>query len=277
MQHQVEEARGHGGVALFRQVWLPDGEVRALAVLAHGLAEHSGRYRELVERLLARGTAVYAQDHRGHGRSGGGRCYVAAFAWVVEDLVAWLRSARSRHAGRPLCLIGHSFGGTVALAAALDQPELVDRLVLSAPALGRDPDVPRLRLAFGRALSVLAPRTGLLRLDATAISRDPAVVADYERDALNFRGAIPARTLVELLAAMGELARRLSALRPPTLVLHGTADRLVPLAFNAPLYTRLGPADLTIREYAGFYHEILHEPERARVYADLESWLAARA
>jgi acylglycerol lipase len=276
MQYLSEHARGHGGVALFRHVWLPDGEVRAVAVLAHGLAEHSGRYRELVARLLGRGAAVYAQDHRGHGRSGGARCYVESFAWVVEDQIAWLRAARARHPGRPLWLLGHSYGGTVALAAALAAPELVDRLVLSAPAIGRDPGVPRLRLALGRALSLLAPRTGLLRLDAAAISRDPAVIADYERDPLNFRGAVPARTLIGLLAGIGALERRLGELRPPTLVVHGTADRLVPLAFNAPLYARLGPADLTVREYQGFYHELLNEPGRERVYAELEAWFAAR-
>jgi len=271
-----ERHRSRGGVTLHRAAWQPDGDARAIAVVSHGLAEHGGRYRELALRLLALGAEVHVQDHRGHGRSGGSRAYVESFDSVVDELVELIESRRAAARGRPLWLIGHSFGGTVAFAAALRRPELVDALVLSAPALGVDPELPWLQVRLGRLLSAIAPRAGLLRLEAGAVSRDPAVVAAYRADPLNFRGAVPARTLVELVDAIGRLAPRAPELRTPTLVLHGTADRLVPLRFNTPVYARLGPADLTVREYEGFYHEVLNEPGRALVYADLEAWLAAR-
>jgi lysophospholipase len=65
-------------------------------------------------------------------------------------------------------------------------------------------------------------------------------------------------------------------LRDPVLVLHGTADRLAVYADVAPVFERLGSPDRTVHAYAGLYHEVLNEPERAQVFADLETWLDAR-
>lgn len=277
MRHETAERLGRGRRRLFSQCWLPEGEPVAVAVLVHGLAEHSGRYPELVARLTANGYAVHALDHRGHGQSGGARCYVESFGWVVDDLVEFAHAARLRHAARGVTLIGHSFGGAIALTVALDRPDLVTRLVLSAPAIAADPKLPRARLVLGRLLSAVAPRTAILKLPAAAISRDAAVVAAYESDPLVHRGGIPARTLVELLGAIRRIESRAAMLRPPTLVMHGTADRLVPLEFTRPVYARLGAADLRVELYEDYYHEIFNEPGRARVFADLEGWLAARA
>lgn len=277
MRHETDELAGGDGVALFRQCWYPDGEVAGVAVLAHGLAEHSGRYRGLAEQLTERGCALHAFDMRGHGRSPGHRCYVTDFAALIDDLGRAIDSARRRHPSLRLALIGHSYGGAVALAAVLERPTLADLLVLSAPAVAADPDVPRTRLVLGRLLSKLRPRTGILHLPAAAVSRDPSVVRSYEEDPLVYRGPIPARTLVGLLATMQRIEARAGELRPPTLVLHGTEDSLVPLRFNRRVYERLGAADLTIRLYDGLYHEVFNEPERREVLDDLQAWLSARA
>jgi alpha-beta hydrolase superfamily lysophospholipase len=277
VRNETGEQQGRGGRRLFIQSWLPDGEARAAVVLAHGLAEHSGRYGELVARLTARQLAVYTLDHRGHGRSTGARAYIESFDWLVDDLTQRIRAARAQQPGRRLFLIGHSLGGAAALLAALDHPELVDRLVLSAPAVGADPDIPRARLAVAQLLSALAPIVGILKLPAAAISRDPFIVRNYENDPLVYRGSIPARTVIELLGAMQRIGQRAAQLRTPTLVLHGTADALVPLKLAQPVYARLRAPDLTVKLYEGLFHEIFNEPERDRVFADLEAWLDAHA
>ncbi|MBS0394717.1 MAG: alpha/beta hydrolase, partial [Proteobacteria bacterium] len=133
-----------------------------------------------------------------------------------------------------------------------------------------------LRLALARLLSVVAPGVGVLRIDPAALSRDPAVGRAYAADPLVHHGAVPARSIVELLAAMEALAREAPRLSRPVLALHGTADALVPLPLVEPVYARLGGADVTVRRYPGFRHELFNEPERAAVYADLEDWLARR-
>jgi alpha-beta hydrolase superfamily lysophospholipase len=263
------------GASLFTQAWLPDGQPVGVVVLVHGLAEHSGRYGELVERLVRQGYAVHALDHRGHGRSTGRRAAIDRFQYLVDDLGSFVAGIRQEHGGARITLLGHSMGGAIALAYALAQPDALEALVLSAPALTDKPPVSVPRLTVARFLSRFMPHVGALRLPAAAISRDPQVVRDYENDPLVYRGAIPARTAVELLDAMTMLSRRAGALRVPVLAMHGSGDALVPLDGTEPVYAALGGADKTVKRYPGLFHEIFHEPERAQVFADLEAWLAA--
>ena len=126
---------------------------------------------------------------------------------------------------------------------------------------------------FVRLLSLVAPDTGALTLPPDAVSRDPSVVARYAADPLVHHKAIPARTLVELLRAMQGFPASAPGLRLPTLVLHGTADKLVPLAATQPVYRAFGTRDCVVQLYEGLYHEVFNEPERERVPADLLRWL----
>jgi alpha-beta hydrolase superfamily lysophospholipase len=101
-------------------------------------------------------------------------------------------------------------------------------------------------------------------------------VRAYEEDPLVHGGSIPARTLAELLVRVGTFRDRAATLRLPVLIMYGTADSLVRLADAQPVYERIGSADKTVKLYAGLFHEIFNEPERAQVFADLEAWLRAR-
>src|SRR6476660_1435358 len=98
---------------LFWQGLLPDTAPRAVIVAAHGLAEHYGRYGNRVDHVVPRGYAVYALDHRGHGRSDGRRSYVERFTDFTTDLEKLRRMVRERHPAGPLFLLGHSMGGAI--------------------------------------------------------------------------------------------------------------------------------------------------------------------
>jgi acylglycerol lipase len=273
MRHREFTSTGIGGLDLHAQAWLPDGDARAVIAVAHGLGEHSGRYARLAEDLVAQSHAVYAVDHRGHGRSPGPRANIERFDHLVSDFCAFAGRASRQHPGAPVFLLGHSMGGAVAFASALRLQGSLRGLVLSAPALGMDPIAPGRKLVAG-VLSTLAPNTGLLRLPPSAVSRDPAVVRAYEADPLVHHRAIPARTLVELLRAMDGFLAQAPRLRLPTLVLHGTADTLVPVVGARPVYQALDATKRTVRYYEGLYHEVFNEPERAQVLADTVEWLA---
>ena len=160
-----------------------------------------------------------------------------------------------------------------AFASALRVQHTLRGLVLSAPALATDQKLPALQQMFARILSVVAPNVGALKIPANAVSRDPAVVARYEADPLVHHKSIPARTLVELLTAMQGFPAQASKLRLPTLILHGTADKLVPLAATRPVYQAIGTRDRALKLYDGLYHEVFNEPERENVTADLFHWL----
>ena len=164
-------------------------------------------------------------------------------------------------------------GGAVAFAAALRPHSTYAGLILSAPALSVGDAVSGFHVLVARLLSMVAPGLGALKIEPSSVSRDPKVVREYADDPLVFHGAVPARTVVELLDAIAEFPQRAPRLSLPLLVLHGTADKLVPLEPNKPIYQAIGSRDRTLRIYDGLYHEVFNDPERAQVIADTVAWL----
>lgn len=266
---------GIGGLDLRAQAWLPDANPRAVIALAHGLGEHSDRYQHVATRLVSAGYAVYAVDHRGHGRSPGPRANIERFDHVVSDFCAFAGRTARQHPGTGMFLLGHSMGGAIAFASALRLQDNLHGLVLSAPALAIEDKVPAWQQALARALAVVLPNAGVLRLSPAAVSRDPQVVREYENDPLVHHGSIPARTAVELLGATRNFRELATRLKLPVLILHGTADQLVPLAPTRAIHNAIASRDRTLRFYEGLYHEVFNEPERDQVLADLVDWLDA--
>jgi alpha-beta hydrolase superfamily lysophospholipase len=238
------------------------------------LAEHSGRYTNLVNYLVPGGYAVFAFDLPGHGKSEGARGYVERFQDYLDDLHAFLTRVRAEHATPGTVIIGHSMGGTIAAAYAASHQETLVGLVLSGPVLLVDPSFSPALVAVTRILSAALPKAGIMTLDATAISRDSAVVDAYVADPLVYRGKISARLGIELMKAIQRLPGAVPTIKLPTLILHGTADRLAPPAGSRMLYERISSTDKTLKFYEGCYHELFNELEHEDVLADLEHWLA---
>lgn len=273
MRHQVSHLEGCGRTDLFTQEWLPDYATDRHVVIAHGLAEHSGRYWPLAERLVAKDWGVHALDHRGHGASAGPRANVGRFEYLIRDLEAFIARVRGHHPGGRFVLLGHSMGGAIALEYALRHQSSLHGLVLSAPAVGVGPGMPLSRIVLARLLSLIMPNLGVLTLPSEALSRDPAVVRAYEEDPLVYRRPVPARTLAELLRVLPGFGARAGELQLPVLILHGSDDRLVALADTRPVYERISESRATLVVYEGLYHEVFNEPERELVIADLAAWL----
>jgi alpha-beta hydrolase superfamily lysophospholipase len=122
-------------------------------------------------------------------------------------------------------------------------------------------------------LSLLLPKIGTTILDASAISRDKAVVDAYVSDPLVYRGKIRARLGAELIKTMHELPAKMPEINLPILIMHGAADQLSDPKGSQMLFERAGSKDKTLKLYDGFYHEIFNEPKRERVFKDVEAWL----
>jgi acylglycerol lipase len=275
MTHRESEFEGVGGVRLFGQSWLPDRQPRAVVVIAHGAGEHSGRYAHVAARLIDEGYAVYALDHRGHGRSGGPRAVVDRMDSAVADLDQLITTAASEQPGVPIFLLGHSMGGTIALRYAIAHQDRLTGLILSGPLAALEAASPVTRL-IAKLLSALSPRLGLFAVDSNLVSRDPEVVKAYEDDPLVHHGRLPARTIAELASAVQSFPETVGSITVPTLIMYGSGDHLVPPAGSMMLNDRIGAADTTLKTYDGLYHEILNEPERDAVMDDMCSWLRAR-
>ncbi|MGH3736359.1 MAG: lysophospholipase [Micromonosporaceae bacterium] len=275
MSHVEDHFTGTAGGRVYWQAWLPETDPGGVVVICHGLAEHSGRYGHVADRLTGGGYAVYAVDHRGHGRSEGPRSNLNRVAEVVADLDTLIALVAERHPELPVFLLGHSMGGMIALQYATGNPSRLTGLVLSAP-LVQSSAASKLQRAAARLLSAVAPNLGVTQLDSSWVSRDPAVVKAYEEDPLNYRGKVPARTGAELLATMDGFAERIPRLRLPLLILQGTEDKLVEPAGARYVAEHAASEDLTYRTYAGLYHEVMNEPEQDAVLDDLLRWLKER-
>jgi acylglycerol lipase len=269
-----QEFVGARGLHIHSRTWLPAGAPRGVVVIAHGYAEHGGRFAHVAQRLVAEEIAVRAPDHRGHGLSEGKRSSVVRFDDYVDDLTTVIADARMEWPSLPLILLGHSMGGLMALRLATRADAPIDGLVVSAPAACPG-DVSRLTVAAGRVLSVVAPDAGVLRLPLGRISRDPAVVDAYNRDPLVVQRPMRARLGAEMLSTMERVDAALPGLRTPLLVMQGTADALVDPGCGPHVYERAGSPDKTLKMYEGLWHEIFNEPEREQVLGDLLAWTRA--
>jgi alpha-beta hydrolase superfamily lysophospholipase len=92
---------GFGGLPLYYQSWRPEGDPRAVLIIVHGFGEHSGRYMNVVNHLVPRGYAIYALDHRGHGRSPGPRGHINSWEEFREDVRAFVRKVAETEPGLP--------------------------------------------------------------------------------------------------------------------------------------------------------------------------------
>jgi acylglycerol lipase len=263
---------GAAGVEIFWRAWLPIGEPRAVIVLAHGAGEHLGRYEHVAARLISEEFAVYALDHRGHGRSDGPRALIDRVANAVADVDQLVARAGSEHPETGVFLLGHSMGGCLAVRYAINHQDRLRGLLLSGPLAALDAAPAPVRL-IARGLSAVAPRLGVFAVDASLVSRDPEVVRAYENDPLVHHGKLPVRTVAELAAAVESFPATVDAITVPTLIMYGTADRLAPPAGSVMLSERISSTDKTVIPYEGLYHEIFNEPEQRQVMDDMCVWL----
>ncbi|MCL4238794.1 MAG: alpha/beta hydrolase [Anaerolineae bacterium] len=275
MYHATGSFSGLKNTEIFTQHWLPGGASRAIVLIAHGYAEHSGRYAHVAAHLVAHGFAVYALDHRGHGRSGGPRVAVRDFAEFVADLRTYFDAIRAEHPALPIFLYGHSMGSLISLLFTLRWQDELAGLITTGTAL-RPAGANPVLAPIVRALSRIVPSVALVPpIAAAAISRDPQVVAQYLDDPLVHLGKIRLGLASALLHASRTCTERLGDLRLPYLALHGGADIITWPAGAAIIRERSGSPDTTVRIFDGLFHEVHNEPEQAEVLRTVTDWLDA--
>jgi alpha-beta hydrolase superfamily lysophospholipase len=271
------------GEEIFVYRWSGDAAPRAIVQIAHGMGEHAARYRRLGEALVDNGYVVYANDHRGHGRTAGsaerhGALGEAGWAGLVDDLGRVGELARQEHPGLPLVLLGHSMGSFALQQYLLDRSADVDAAVLSGStavdviAAGIDPAQEIDLTAFNEPFE---QRTGFEWL-----SRDPAEVDLYVADP-DCGFGVDAQGVSGMVARAGEFGDPavLAGVRDdlPIYIMSGDADPLAAggqlIELLADRYRQAGVADVTVALYPEGRHELLNETNRDDVTADLVAWL----
>jgi len=264
--------------------YAPGGDPKAIVQIAHGMGEHAARYRRLAEALTDHGYVVYANDHRGHGRTAGspdrhGDLGAGGWGGLVSDVGELSAVVRKEHPGIPLVVLGHSMGSFALQQHLLDHSGDLDAAVLSGTsamdviAAGIDPTKEVDLSAFNAPFEPA-------RTEYDWLSRDEAEVDKYVADAACGFGLNPAATagMVDQLAATAD-SERLARIEDdlPIYIVSGDDD---PLAGGGALidlvgdrYRQAGGLDVTVARYPGARHEVFNETNRDEITADLLAWL----
>lgn len=290
------------GLPIHVSAWLPDATPRAVIQIAHGMAEHAGRYAPLAERLVSRGFGVYANDHRGHGRSvpeteAPGHLGAGGFVHAADVVRALSRRIEGEHPAVPRVLMGHSFGSFLVQRLMCTEPALADAVVLSATT-GRPPAlaaagryVARLeRLRLGaRGTSKLIDaltfrdfnrRFKPNRTDFDWISSDRAQVDAYAADPMcGF--VLSVQSWLDLLDALPALTEPKNLARIPKelpiYIFAGSNDAVGEFGRGVTrlvdAYRAAGLRRVDVRLYDGGRHEMLREINADEVASDLIAWI----
>ncbi|NQX04522.1 alpha/beta fold hydrolase [Rathayibacter sp. VKM Ac-2856] len=262
--------------------WWAHPSPRAIVQIAHGVGEHSGRYVELAEALVAAGYAVAADDHRGHGQTGLeqhggdtaelGRLGPGGLRAAEEAVNRLTRELAGENCSVPIVLLGHSWGSLMAQRIVDHRSADYAALVLSGTAY---------RLPGYMNAGDLTRRhrvPGGLGLEW--LSRDPEVWQLFHDDPLTFTTPLAKRIgLRETLRLVGRPARHPEHPLPLLLVV-GADDTLggerSVRALAQAYRRRAGYTDVSVRVYPEARHELFQELNRVEVTADLVDWLDER-
>ncbi|HEY9677030.1 MAG TPA: alpha/beta fold hydrolase [Drouetiella sp.] len=243
------------------RVWHdPAQKPRAVAIAIHGLVMHGGVYDSLAKNLASQGFVVYAPDLRGFGRWHDIRGKEAALNYnkSSEDINEIVQAARKKYPDIPLYCIGESMGAGFAMKAAVDNPNTIDGLVLSAPAL-------KPRFFVGPILKeapkvAVAPRkkVNLAPYIKRFASNDPAIIEESLKD-----------PLVTKQMTTWEIANSIRTMRPnlgyarklpsnlPMLVIQGDNDRMLRANAVVQMVAKTKTKDQTVRWFSNRGHLLL--------------------
>ena len=270
------------GIAIVYDVHPAKAEPRGVVQLLHGVGEHAGRYSALIAALAADGFTVYADDRRGHGRTGMGhhggdatklgRLGPGGYRAALAACRQFTRLIRDENPGLPLIILGHSWGSFMAQRLVNDDPQAYDGVILSGTALlwpgslnsgdlnkpWKSPD------AMGTEWLASDLSVGRAFLDDPLTTDEPLLKLFGPVDTLRLLGK-PRKDLgvdIPVLLMVG----RDDTVGGPRSV-HRLAD-----AYR----TRSKLTDVTTLVYPDVRHEIFNDVSQAEVRADLLAWLDQR-
>jgi alpha-beta hydrolase superfamily lysophospholipase len=286
MIHEEGTFNGVKDHVLYYQCWLPEeseAEIVGTVQIVHGVAEHSGRYGNVLNTLVPAGYACFAHDLYGHGKSNGMRKYVDKFEDYIEDQRIFKDFITAMHQElleKPKFLLGHSMGALIAFYYATIYKHDFTGLILSGFGPRQIYNIPKILLAIGPSLGPTLLSKAIFNSGLTAdfVSRDPEVVKAYKEDPLDCDISKFTGRLGGYYIRYGKaIPKNTAKVEEPLLVQVGSGDK-----FNTDfdklegLFT--GTEDKTIKIYEGLYHEVYNEfpDDRAIVLNDLLEWIQKR-
>lgn len=263
------------GTCLRAFSWTPEGKPRAVLVVVHGLRDYAIRYDALAQSLKAKGFLVVAQDHRGHGHSGGDPVRMESVEQLVADVDGLVQETRKANPGVPLFMLGHSMGGLVAADWALAHQDQLAGLVLSGPGIVLPPSVSGFDRGAVGLFGAIAPGLHLQDLPNDEFLSPGANKEAFLADPLIDHRNIPAATAKVLLRAIDDFGPHMGEFTVPLLAIHGEKDVITEIDGSRQVVAKAASTDKRLILYPGQRHDLAHEPDAPKVIADVTGWLDA--
>lgn len=256
------------GLAI-REINVNDGPVQYLAggagtplVFLHGWGLSHRTYLESLHELAARGFYVVAPTMPGFGGSERLPVSVPAFGDYADWVASFIKAIRDEEAlTEPVTLVGHSFGGGVAIQTAHDYPELVARLVL-INSIGGSAWTEQRGIARSLRERPLWDWGLHLSADLFPLRQVTRVLPVIIRDAVpNLVRNFPSVWKAAVLARSADLTRELETLkarRLPIVIVWSNRDGVIPSAATASLRAASGSADAVTVD--GTHGWLLYDP-----------------
>ncbi|MBE6014683.1 MAG: alpha/beta hydrolase [Lachnospiraceae bacterium] len=304
-RRDLKVASNDGVTSLKVVVWQPEGDIRAILQLSHGMVEHIERYTEFGEFLADKGILVVGNDHLGHGESIVSKDKLGYFCdnnpseVLVDDLHKIGEEIRKEYPGIPYFIFGHSMGSFIVRNYIAKYGEGLKGAVICGTG-----DLPNSKIKPGLALiKTIKCFKGKMYLskfvDSLVIgdndkyfkdseykswlSKDEEKVKKYYADPLcgymfTLNGY---QTLVELIIKNNDAARRARVPKDlPLLIVSGDECCLGEFGKGVKRvyekYKAAGIKDVTCRLYQHDRHEILNETDRDVVFADIYDWINSK-
>ena len=210
---------------------------------------------------------------RGHGKTEGKRGHTPFYYTLLDDLGQGIEEAEKHFPGKPIILYGQSMGANVVINYILRRQPKILGAVISSPWLKLAFEPPTLRLFVSRIMDRIDPKyTEKFPLNHTDLSRDPAIVKAYGDDPM-VHSEITARFFFGTHEAGLWALENASQLRAPTLLMHGTADKITCHEASQEFAAK-APKDLMhFHDLDGFSHEIHNEPERGQILDQVSDFI----
>ena len=270
MIHKEFDFYNHN-IKFFGQYWQTTS-TNAVIILVHGMGEHSTRYADyMIPEYLKNGLSVIAYDQFGHGKTQGKRGHNPGYEAVLDCLEIVINKANTIFSNIPVFLYGHSMGGNVVINYVLKRKNNLNGVIATSPFLKLAFQPPFWKLTLGRLLQKIAPAFTMgNELDVNALSRDKNEVQKYINDPLVHDKISPNYSLTFMETGIWAI-NNADKLSVPTLIIHGTGDRLT--SHEASEAFALNNNKVNLKLIQGGYHELHNDLCKQELIEASISWI----
>lgn len=271
-QPLIQQIKTQDGLNLHLQKDILNARPKAVVVISHGLASHSGVFGDFAKTMNQNGIAVYRFDHRGHGKSGGrDSIHIKSYFEMVEDLRLVVEKAKKENPNTPVFVLGHSMGGHISALYGTKYPHEVNGFILAAGVLRYNQmnfgHLPRPEPAGSFVSGMVAMTTLNLLFNGEGLSLggDPLMLDKFSVSFPN--------SFKEGIAYLKDNDDKFTA---PVLLISGNKDLFVVPKDAIDFYNETNSLDKSLILYPNFGHLLMLEKGGQKINNDVAEWIGER-